>query len=515
MKSFCRSLFNRIIISERLKRAPFYSYDPPDVLEAIIKDGDEEISIKWERVKRHLVNENLPVYIAQSNSWGPNHLRSNVMKDLGKFILYHNITHKSAIMYLYSTDELSGVIGRSLFIRNLPIDQLIRPLDVGGQYVKRLPLIPHGPKTLSETTQSHFKSYPNKRAINSIQLNNTNLRTRRNVKSEHFYIEILLFITHDVYKFFKAQAAHLFFQQLIAYYIIHFNCVDMIFANLPTNDFQIFINLAGIINEGVFSKITNYLPLMDSNNRGIDIDQLFDNFQHYLNYFDFPFPKDSFDHILLSTGRILQFRENYVFGAHSDTKNIFKERQLNPGSSIVPMSIVQSLDPYMSYCAAAHEIGHALGIEQNDPFDKGITLDGAQCYGIMQQSNYHCSQCIKWSSESLAQLIQFTRVNQNRCFLLNKPRSLYPPGTSMISLSPCRQCQCFGFGCQSQSDSQSCSLYHSSNSCHEPLLCKKKEAAGLKLESTILPLDGTPCGEHKVCWGEKCVKINEPFCGWV
>lgn len=74
-----RRLFNRIIILERLKRAPFHAYNPPDVLKAIIRDGDEEILIKWDRVKRHLVNENLPVYIAQFNSWGPIHLQSSVI----------------------------------------------------------------------------------------------------------------------------------------------------------------------------------------------------------------------------------------------------------------------------------------------------------------------------------------------------------------------------------------------------------------------------------------------------
>ncbi|KAK0091704.1 hypothetical protein PV326_002832, partial [Microctonus aethiopoides] len=476
----------------RLKRAPFHAYNPPDVLKAIIRDGDEEIFIKWERVKRHLVNENLPVYIAQLNSWGPNHLQSSVMKDV-------------------------GVIGRSYYIRNLPVDQLIRPLYVDGQYVKRLPLPPHGPKLHSETIQPRPKRHPDKREIDSIQLNNSNRRVRRNIKFERFYIEILLFITHDVYKFFETQASNLFFHQIILYYIIHFNSVDMVFADLPTNNLKIFINLAGIIiekDEGVFSKITNYLPLKNSNDPIINIDKLFDNFQHYPNHFDFPFSKDSFDYILLSTGRALQLGKNYVFGAHSDTRDIFNER-LNHGRSFVPMSIVQHSDPYSTFCTVAHEIGHALGIEQNDPVDKGITVDGDQCYGIMQQSNYHCSQCIQWSDESFVQLKEFTRANRNRCFLLNEPRSLHPLGTRIISSSPCRQCRCFGFGCQSQSNAESCSLYHSTENCHEPLFCKKNEPAGSKFESTILPLDGTPCGEQKVCWEEKCVEINEPICGWV
>ncbi|KAK0070749.1 hypothetical protein PV326_002119, partial [Microctonus aethiopoides] len=49
-----------------------------------------------------------------------------------------------------------------------------------------------------------------------------------------------------------------------------------------------------------------------------------------------------------------------------------------------------------------------------------------------------------------------------------------------------------------------CSLHLPSNGCAEPLQCSEDEYSS-KLVSTISPLDGTPCGENKICWDEKCV----------
>ncbi|KAK0092054.1 hypothetical protein PV326_002297, partial [Microctonus aethiopoides] len=493
--------------SSRWKRAPFHAVNPPDLLRTIIKDGEEEIYIEWHRAERYLVNENLPVYTAHLNSWGPNHKKSEVMKKIGKLVFYQSTTHFSTLVLLRDIDRIIGIIDNRYMINGITIDQLSQPLEVGGPYVIKLKFDPHYQSEQRFASSKRCpRSHSVKREIYSKQLNENNIRIRRDIKTQNFYVEILAFVTYDVCIFHKNRFPNTYLLDLITYYIIHLNFVDMVFSILPTKDSKVFINLAGFIIEaedGVFSQITNYPALEYNNNKVLDTTNIFEHFKQYPNHFDFPFTKDSFDYIFLLTGRNVNQRGGYFHGVYSGEENIFEQRRQNFGRSFVPMAVYQLLNPYRGYCKTAQYIASALGIERFDPVHKKITNNGDQCYGIMQRSGNHCPRCMKWSKESISQMKKFASKNPNRCFLLNKPRSLYPPGTPIISSSPCGQCQCFGFGCYQKENPNYCSLYVPVNHCAEPLKCSEDEYSS-KLVSTISPLDGTPCGENKVCWDEKC-----------
>ncbi|KAK0179010.1 hypothetical protein PV327_007837 [Microctonus hyperodae] len=493
----------------RLKRAPFHAYNPPNFLRTVIKDGEKEIYVEWHRVERYLVNENLPVYTAHINKWGANHLKSDAMKKIGELVFYHSTAPFSTLMFIRNVGQIVGIIDDRYIINDINIDQLSQPLQAGGPYVTKLNPVDHEREQCSASPKNYPKKYSVKREIDLEQFNRSNIRIRRDDISQKFYVEILAFVTYDVYMYFQHLLPNSYLLELITYYISHFNTVDLVFSMLPTNNYEIFINLAGFIIEaenGVFKKITNNAAL-EYNSEELDVENIFESFKRYPNHFDFPFAKDSFDYIFLLTGRRLKQQRHHFHGLYSVVKNIFEERRENSGRSFVPMTVYQLLTFHKNYCKTAQYIGTALGIDRFDPIHKKITKKGNQCYGIMQRSGNHCPRCMKWSKESITQLEKFTSENPNRCFLLNKPRSLHPLGTPIISLSPCGQCQCFGFGCYQKENPDYCSLHLAPKECAEPLKFLE-DGYSSKLVSTILPFDGTPCGENKVCWDEECVDVK-------
>ncbi|KAK0073372.1 hypothetical protein PV325_009808, partial [Microctonus aethiopoides] len=137
------------------------------------------------------------------------------------------------------------------------------------------------------------------------------------------------------------------------------------------------------------------------------------------------------------------------------------------------------------------------------PPDRGRTLKG-QCYGMMQKEGSKCYKCLHWTDEDRVQFETFIRENPNRCFLLNEPRSMRPPGP-YEDVSRDRQCACFGYPFRIQQKTQKYTP-----ECSKPLICIEKEENGPKIDvPTIIPFDGTPCAQAKVCWGRQCVPLNE------
>ncbi|KAK0076320.1 hypothetical protein PV325_005578 [Microctonus aethiopoides] len=403
-------------------------------------------------------------------------MHPELSRAVGDFVAYHDLEQNSAVLYKKSQKTLIGSIGTKYYINDLPINLLHKCHKVGGPYLAISPHDSHRATDHPEPAEDVIKRFENcgdlsplsenlpssskkprlsksdkckknikkvnKREINSIYHNTTKIRKRRE-EPEHFYLEILLFVPHSIVTHHKNVVLESYLLGVLIFHLVYFNSIDMAYAKLQTNDLNIHINLAGIIIEddrGAFDAVIDYTRYVTKPHVG----ELFHNrFLRYLEYYDLPFERDSIDMIYLTTESLIQseYIKGLVLGLTWNKIDRYRTRQIYKRSDIVPLATAIYTFKLFEFCVGAHEIGHALGIPhdtQNEEVKKGH-----QCHSLMQEHAPHCFNCMNLSPESINRLQEITRFDKNRCFLLNYPRSLNPPGPR-VTLSPCRQCQYVG-----------------------------------------------------------------------
>ncbi|KAK0072346.1 hypothetical protein PV325_011517, partial [Microctonus aethiopoides] len=471
---------------------------------------------------QYLANEHLPVWKAteyyeklDTNQQS----KFKIMKDVGDFITYHDVEKSSAVVYFEKTGTLHGVIGTKYYIDDLPIELLYKCHKVDNTYVKKRSEHLHNvhkfPKPSSEIIKlfadcnlpsvflRKFNSLNKLKKQDSCSSTTSDLSSsgtsQTDTIDENYYVETLVFIGHDIMDLLNVntEKSNNKYLKIIKDHIVYFNAIDMMMAKFQKHGFNIHINLAGLIIENkpnIFTTLFKYPNLKYSkkneNLNSYRIDLSID--RHFAKH-NSPFVQDSFDLIFLMTSRKIEHNGEAI-GLTFSGKDIYHMRQRGKTYDPVPISVMKFERDYDNYCSAAHEIGHSFEIK-HDPIKSGKRIGGNQCYGMMQQRNPYCLECLKWSKESVEDLKKYMRENRNRCFLLNYPRSLYPNKARKFVTST-RQCQCYGFDSYDLMGGDDV-LETPVRDCNSPLLCMKNNHCRTYRKETILPLDGTTCGEKK------------------
>ncbi|KAK0173612.1 hypothetical protein PV328_006782 [Microctonus aethiopoides] len=412
---------------------------------------------------------------------------------IGEFTTYHDEEKSAAIVYFKKTGTLHGIIDTRYIISWMPLNECNQGHQAGEAYVKRregymdiheplklwYPLILPNEKTKTHESEPYTSTqYQAAEKIQKVvdKSDKTQVthyeppKKRQKVDDKDdktpvtsFYPEILVFVPNEVTTYMSnGKLRENSFATTVGHYIIYFNAIDMLLGKLSTDDIKIHLNLAGIVFERR-SDVFPFIKVIKSTPPNIDTEFVFRTIPDYINANKDIFPDNSFDFFFVSTGK----------------------RQDPPNERYELGSLVHQGTP-CEYITAAHEIAHLLGVK-HDPQGVGYTNGYDQCYAIMQQFAGYCADCLKWSDRSIQDLKKYARENRNRCFLLNSPRSLLPRGHPIKTLLPSEQCRCYGF-----------------EHCNEKLICSD----GSNSVSTVLPLDGTPCGDNKVCWDRICKDLS-------
>ncbi|KAK0171921.1 hypothetical protein PV328_005309 [Microctonus aethiopoides] len=174
--------------------------------------------------------------------------------------------------------------------------------------------------------------------------------------------------------------------------------------------------------------------------------------------------------------------------------DVYSKRMVQDPYQALLGSIVHRRNAFADYITASHEIAHLMSIYHEPP--KENTDDCTpRCSAIMQEFSNYCRNCLRWSQKSVGELKTYVRTSRNHCFLLNHPRSLFPYGQPIKTLTPSQQCICYGY------HSHRVQVENPGNevdtiSCSAGLNCVINNVLDLMVP---LPLDGTPCNTNKVC----------------
>ncbi|KAK0080892.1 hypothetical protein PV325_013156, partial [Microctonus aethiopoides] len=235
----------------------------------------------------YLANEFLPV-VTHGFETNP-----NVMADVGEFIVYYDFGECSAVVYFEKLKIFRGVIGTNLFINDLPFNfdskGVYRLNPVGYPFIMKyehsfehifptsnfhLPVneeiqknsnVPpsnsiQGVKRPSDSDPGlRSKHQRSKRALNeenyeaksNVSRNGMDyIRKRRGARNQNRYLEILVFVTHDIAQIFENFfGPNEYIQWIVRYYIVYFNSIDMMFRKLRIPRNIICINIAKIVIE--------------------------------------------------------------------------------------------------------------------------------------------------------------------------------------------------------------------------------------------------------------------------
>ncbi|KAK0168510.1 hypothetical protein PV327_002301 [Microctonus hyperodae] len=288
-----------------------------EILETTIKDGENEIHLKWRKTNQLLANINLPVWTANlspGDSSVKHELKPTLVKEeIGEFVMYHDLEHSSAVVYFKKQNVLHGIIDARYAINGLPYTELNQVQMVDGPYVKKLskfeqhtklsdPLIPHDQIDPEPSTSSQDEP-PEKRPRTHCTTSTSQAPT--------MYPEVLVFAAYDVTQFTKAIDPINYLTTMVRRYIIYFNAVDMLFAKLSAHDVNIHINIAGIVidENNIFPMVKSSFPPpleIFENFIRFDAPKTLDLMKNYIKKNSKLFVEDSFDFFFISTGSIIQ-----------------------------------------------------------------------------------------------------------------------------------------------------------------------------------------------------------------
>ncbi|KAK0077592.1 hypothetical protein PV325_003697 [Microctonus aethiopoides] len=491
-----------------------------EILNCMIKDGKINIHLKFVKTKQLLANEYLPIWTAKAEeeaSWrqDPGIAHHFMTDNIGTFILYHDVEKSSAVVYYKNTKTLNGMIDTRYKISKMPINECNHGHHIGGQYVQRHEENMNVHNYLKQLDPSVRRNKPTLECpkyannLHEFHEGRQHLHKTSDRKPETiFYPEILIFVPYDLIEYIRNSHPNNALVTIVKNFIEYFNGVDMLLAKLSTDDIKIHLNIAGIVFEersDVFGFMkSTYVPSdihPTKKIQYINVKRTTELASVYLKRNINPFPKDSFDfYFIPSRADLWSPSGNIESAGYAKVAHMFTARQIL-SHKYLP-GIIVKYGHSTGYVVAAHEIGHLMFFNHESRLKGHYNRDG-QCYAIMKEGGAYCPDCLKWTNQNIEELQKFARENLNRCFLLNKPRSLHPHGYPMRTLSRLQQCHCYGYEHWPGTNPRKYTDEVPHTDCDQNLIC------GQNYEEVynILPLDGTPCTNNKVCWNEACRDI--------
>ncbi|KAK0091695.1 hypothetical protein PV326_002844 [Microctonus aethiopoides] len=383
----------------------------------LVEENGNKVILNWQKTEQLLLNKHMPMWIArfvQAARAVHHELVENfIPENIGNFILYRDHAKSSAVVYIENSNNIYGEIGQQYIIDALPLKELNREhFIVGSQYIKRRNNILNYPSVIEV-----MQDTPPERCYSHEGASDTNN------KVTDLYPEILILVTHDVLEEAKKIDRVHYYAYLVLRYIVYFNTISMLFDKLSTESIKIHINIAGIIVEGERSTFPFTIDSSLDNDRNMVINgrsTLLGKTPQYLRRSGFD--EDSFDFFFISTGLSLE-KPLDSNGFSTPQHDIYRMRIVGKPFQTQKClgSIVQYHEKYPpSFSLATKRIAWLMNIKS----------------GIVD---------LQWNAESFNELQRYARFNKNHCYLLNYPRSLYPYGHPIPSLSPADQCICYGY----------------------------------------------------------------------
>ncbi|KAK0077168.1 hypothetical protein PV325_004339 [Microctonus aethiopoides] len=461
------------------------------------------------KTKHNLANHNLPVDAPVNYLF-----RDTVMKDVGEFVMYQDLGSSSAIVYFEKLKAIFGVCGSGYYIQGYPLEwhhsgntegvvaspylvktegPFFSEMDQSNEQMMNPQA---GPSTLPESVENISK-YKDYNICNTVDTNSKydrqikicknkssvifvvgdssdemNIEWDNKQKLTEYYLETLVFISKGITEIYCNVFKDDCINEIIRYYLVYFNAVDLFFQQLRSHGMRICINIAKIVFEDGILTSFDFLNQRDE----VQFTDLMSQLPTYLEEHSTEYPPDSFDHVFIVTERSIMLDE--TTSARALTKSgddLILARAGKKFHEAVPFTVIRAENFYSGYSRAAEEISQAFS----------PNIDQLE-YIVIR---------LEWNQNSLNQFKVFFSKNPNRVFYRNKPRSLLPPGPHVL-ISPNAQCKCF------ENDHHRKGLYHStsyvrSNKCLEHLQCNKKGIKEL-YQIPIWPFDGTLCSSQKV-----------------
>ncbi|KAK0175143.1 hypothetical protein PV327_008920 [Microctonus hyperodae] len=257
--------------SGRLKRS--LADVMPNKLEIQIQYEMQDVEyVTLVKTSQKLANLHLPVD-APANYF----FRDTVMNDIGEFVMYQDLARSSAIVYFEKLKAIFGVFGTDYYIFGCPLqwDENGMVLEaVKSPYLVKREGIPFqlGPNVfthneINNVQGTHEMDRNHEQIMNpqagpstrpdSIQEHGGGMSDDRNKKcnekygSVKYYLETLVFISKGVTDIFCNVFKDDCINEIVRYYLVYFNAVDLFFRKLKLHGMDISINIAKIVIEDV------------------------------------------------------------------------------------------------------------------------------------------------------------------------------------------------------------------------------------------------------------------------
>ncbi|XP_057321046.1 A disintegrin and metalloproteinase with thrombospondin motifs like [Microplitis mediator] len=303
------------------------------------------------------------------------------------------------------------------------------------------------------------------------------------------YPEILVIVDNALFKKLGSNV-----RDVVIHILAFWNGVDLLFRNLESPKFR--FNIEAIIIVEAPLGFTNLKFAPDK----IDATQLLRSVGRWLYSYQWAFPIDSYDIAVLMTSNNLLGESGYSIGGKTYPAKACKT--LHKSKRVVKTACVREVGDFLGIRVTAHELGHLLGISGHDgkDFNKCPIKDGT----IMTSNTFDLGpKYLEWSQCSLDKLTQ-SFVKNNLSCLYNK---IYEQGAAVPRILPGKlidldkQCHFRTANTTSVIKDDNCKEY----SCRTEL-----NSDGFRLIHTwpIGPLDGSYCGQGKMCLLGNCVQEN-------
>ncbi|KAK0165872.1 hypothetical protein PV328_004353, partial [Microctonus aethiopoides] len=207
-----------------------------------------------------------------------------VMDDIGEFVMYQNVARSSAIVYFEKLEAIFGIHGKDYYIQGHPLKldmEYHDPVIVKSPHLVKIEFtpfpvdpifVPHnlpmnkdegsygndqnkeqmmntqaGPSTRPDSIQENTDGMSDKEdGAKRYEAHNDKEQRQR---SGIYYIETLVFISKDVTEIYYNAFKDDYINEIVRYYLIYFNAVDLFFRQLKFHGINIHINIAKIVIE--------------------------------------------------------------------------------------------------------------------------------------------------------------------------------------------------------------------------------------------------------------------------